>query len=147
MSQEESDQVVQRRANLEALKQLGIDPYPQRFDNATPIARLVEEHGEKTGEELNATRITTRTAGRILAIRTFGKAGFLQLSDGRSRIQVYVRQDSVPDLDFRVFKLVDIGDWVGVEGWLFRTKTNEVHLHLDIGVKKWLQRVVPVEWW
>jgi lysyl-tRNA synthetase class 2 len=131
MSQEESDQVVQRRANLEALKQLGIDPYPQRFDNALPIARLVEEHGAKTGEELNATRITTRTAGRILAIRTFGKAGFLQLSDGRSRIQVYVRQDSVPDLDFRVFKLVDIGDWVGVEGWLFRTKTNEFSVHVS----------------
>ena len=75
--------------------------------------------------------ITDQTAGRILAIRTFGKAGFLQLSDGRSRIQVYVRQDSVPELDFQVFKLLDLGDWVGVEGRLFRTKTNEFSVHVS----------------
>ena len=84
MSTEESDQVVQRRANLEALKELGVDPYPKRFEGATPITQLLSEHGEKTSEQLQAPQITTRVAGRILAIRTFGKAGFLQLSDGRS---------------------------------------------------------------
>ncbi len=131
MNPEESDQVVQRRANLEALKQLGVDPYPQRFDGATPISRLVAEHSAKPAEELDAAQIVTRTAGRILAIRTFGKAGFLQLSDGRSRVQVYVRQDSVPELDFSVFRLLDLGDWVGVEGRLFRTKTNEFSVHVS----------------
>ena len=131
MSTEESDQVVQRRANLESLKQLGVEPYPQRFDDATPITRLVADHGAKPADQLEAAQIGTRTAGRILAIRTFGKAGFLQLSDGRSRIQVYVRQDSVPDLDFRIFRLLDIGDWVGVEGRLFRTKTNEFSVHVS----------------
>jgi lysyl-tRNA synthetase class 2 len=131
MSTEESDQVVQRRANLESLKQLGVDPYPKRFDDATPITRLVGDHGAKTAAELEAPRIGTKVAGRILAIRTFGKAGFLQLSDGRSRVQVYVRQDSVPEVDFRVFRLLDIGDWVGVEGWLFRTKTNEFSIHVS----------------
>jgi lysyl-tRNA synthetase class 2 len=131
MSTEESDQVVQRRANLESLKQLGVDPYPKRFDDATPISRLVGDHGAKTAAELEAPRIGTRIAGRILAIRTFGKAGFLQLSDGRSRVQVYVRQDSVPEIDFRIFRLLDIGDWVGVEGWLFRTKTNEFSVHVS----------------
>ena len=131
MSNEESDQVAQRRANLEALKQLGVDPYPKRFDGATSISGLVADHGAKTAEELGASRIDARTAGRILAIRTFGKAGFLQLSDGRSRVQVYVRQDSVPALDFQIFRLLDIGDWVGVEGWLFRTKTNEFSVHVS----------------
>jgi lysyl-tRNA synthetase class 2 len=131
MSTEESDQVVQRRANLESLKQLGVDPYPKRFDDATPIARLVADHGAKPADQLDASRIEARTAGRILAIRTFGKAGFLQLSDGRSRVQVYVRQDSVPELDFRIFRLLDIGDWVGVAGWLFRTKTNEFSVHVS----------------
>ncbi|HZM92859.1 MAG TPA: lysine--tRNA ligase [Vicinamibacterales bacterium] len=130
MNPEESDQVVQRRANLEALKQLGVDPYPKRFERTTPITHLVAEHGAKTAQELETPRITARVAGRILAIRTFGKAGFLQLSDGRSRVQVYVRQDSVPDMDFRIFKLLDIGDWVGVEGYLFRTKTNEFSVHV-----------------
>jgi lysyl-tRNA synthetase, class II len=131
MNPEESDQVVQRKANLDALKQLGVDPYPQRFDGATPISRLVAEHGAKTAAELEAPKIETRTAGRILAIRTFGKAGFLQLSDGRARTQVYVRQDSVSELDFRVFRLLDIGDWVGVDGYLFRTKTNEFSIHVS----------------
>ena len=131
MNLEESDQVVQRRANLDALNQLGIDPYPQRFDGAIPISRLVAEHGTKSAAELDQPRIDVRAAGRILAIRTFGKAGFLQLSDGRSRTQVYVRQDSVPELDFRVFKLLDIGDWVGVDGYLFRTKTNEFSIHVS----------------
>jgi lysyl-tRNA synthetase class 2 len=131
MSAGESDQVVQRKANLEALKQLGIDPYPQRFEGATEIRRLVADHGAKSRQELESERIETRTAGRILAIRTFGKAGFLQLTDGRQRMQVYVRQDSVPEIDFQVFKLLDIGDWVGVEGWLFRTKTNEFSVHVS----------------
>jgi lysyl-tRNA synthetase class 2 len=131
MSTDESDQVVQRRANLESLTQLGVDPYPKRFDGATPIIQLVTEHGAKPADQLEAAQIGTRTAGRILAIRTFGKAGFLQLSDGRSRVQVYVRQDSVPELDFRIFKLLDIGDWVGVEGHLFRTKTNEFSVHVS----------------
>ena len=131
MNNEESNQVVQRRANLEALKQLGVDPYPERFEGARPISRIVGEHGGKTATELEALASGEKTAGRILAIRTFGKAGFLQLSDGRSRIQVYVRQDSVPELDFRIFKLLDIGDWVGVEGRLFRTKTNEFSVHVS----------------
>jgi len=131
MSTEESDQVVQRRANLEALKQLGVDPYPRRFEGTTPISQLVSEHGAKTSEELGTAKVTTRIAGRILAIRTFGKAGFLQLSDGRERVQVYVRQDSVPALDFSVFRLLDLGDWVGVEGYLFRTKTNEFSVHVS----------------
>jgi lysyl-tRNA synthetase, class II len=130
MSTEESDQVVQRRANLEELAKLGVDPYPRRFDGATQIGVLVADHGAKAGPELEATRITLRTAGRILAIRGFGKAGFLQLSDGNARLQVYVRQDAVSEHDYAVFKLLDLGDWVGVDGYLFRTRTNEFSVHV-----------------
>jgi lysyl-tRNA synthetase class 2 len=122
---EESDQVVQRRANLEELRRLGVAPYPHRFDRDASIHEVVEAHGAKTAEELDAATIGTRTAGRIVAIRSFGKANFLVLSDGRSRIQVYIREDSLPPLDFQIFKLLDFGDWVGVEGRLFRTKTRE----------------------
>ena len=122
---EESDQVVQRRANLEELRRLGVRPYPHRFDPQATIDEVVRAHGEKTGEALDAEQITTRTAGRILAIRSFGKANFLVLSDGKSRIQVYIRQDALPERDFQIFKLLDFGDWVGVEGRLFRTKTKE----------------------
>jgi lysyl-tRNA synthetase, class II len=122
---DESDQSAQRRANLEELRRLGVDVYPRRFDVETSIDALVAQHGHKTGPELEETRPTTRVAGRILAIRSFGKANFLVISDGKARVQVYIRQDALPERDFRVFKLLDFGDFVGVEGRLFRTKTNE----------------------
>ena len=122
---QESDQVLQRRANLDQLRKLGIEIYPRRFDPATTIDAVVSEHGSKTGAELEAAQITTRVAGRILAMRSFGKANFLVLSDGVARIQVYVRQDALSERDFTIFKLLDFGDLVGVEGRLFRTKTNE----------------------
>jgi lysyl-tRNA synthetase class 2 len=126
---EESDQVAQRRANLEQLKQLGVDPYPHRFESQATVATLVAEHGAKSGDELEAAHIEVRTAGRILAIRSFGKANFLVLSDGTARVQVYVRQDSLPERDFQIFQLLDFGDWVGVTGRLFRTRTQEFTIH------------------
>ena len=125
----ESDLLRQRRANFDELVRLGLDPYPRKFERTDTIAELVSAHGNKTKEELEAAAIQTKTAGRILAIRSFGKANFLVLSDGREKIQAYVRQDSLPGKDFAAFKLLDFGDYVGVEGKLFRTKTNELTIH------------------
>ena len=127
----ETDQIVQRRENLEELRKLGVEPYPRKFDPATTIEALVAAHGAKTGEELEAARLRTRVAGRILGIRSFGKANFLVLSDGQARVQVYIRQDSLSPRDFQIFKLLDFGDWVGVEGRLFRTRTNEFTIWAD----------------
>ncbi len=95
-----------------------------------PCASSWRAYGGKTGDELTAERIETRTAGRILAIRSFGKANFLAISDGESQIQAYIRQDSVSERDFAIFKLLDFGDFVGVEGYLFRTRTNELTIHV-----------------
>ena len=120
------EQIQQRRSNLEELSKLGIDIYPRRFERRQTIAELVGAYGARTHDELEADRVATVTSGRILAIRSFGKANFLVVSDGLARIQVYIRQDSLPELDFKIFKLLDFGDWVGVEGQLFRTKTNEL---------------------
>ncbi len=122
----ESDLLQQRRANFEELKKLGIDPYPVTFERSHTISELVETYSPRTGEELESEKPQTKTAGRILAIRSFGKANFLAISDGRSRIQVYIRKDSMPERDFSIFKLLDFGDFVGVEGRIFRTKTNEL---------------------
>src|SRR5438067_11978722 len=119
------EQIHQRRANLADLKALGIDVYPRAFARTHTIAALVDAYGQRTHDELEAERIETVTSGRILGIRAFGKANFLVLSDGRAKVQVYIRQDVVPDLDFKIYKLLDFGDWVGVEGRLFRTRTNE----------------------
>ena len=133
---QESDQVVQRRANLDELKKLGVDPYPHRFEVGATIEAIVAEHGARSAEELEAlarrspgeggAQARTRTAGRILAIRSFGKASFLVISDGRARVQVYIKQDALSERDFKISKLLDFGDWIGVEGRLFRTRTNEL---------------------
>jgi len=122
----QDEQVEQRRSNLAELEKLGVETYPRLFERRDTVSDLVAAQGERSHDDLEAARLTTVTSGRILAIRSFGKANFLVLSDGRSKIQVYVRQDSMPELDFRIFKLLDFGDWVGVEGRLFRTKTNEL---------------------
>jgi lysyl-tRNA synthetase class 2 len=122
----ESDLLAQRRQNFEELKRLGIDPYPVTFDRTHIISELVERYSPRSAEQLESDKIQTTTAGRILAIRSFGKANFLVLSDGRSKIQVYIRKDSLPERDFSIFKLLDFGDFVGVSGHLFRTKTNEL---------------------
>ena len=120
------EQVQQRHANLEELGKLGIEIYPRTFERRDTISALVNRYGERTHDALEAERTDTITSGRILAIRAFGKANFLVLSDGRVKIQVYIRQDALPNLDFEIYKLLDVGDWVGVEGRLFRTKTNEL---------------------
>src|SRR5216684_4115134 len=125
MSSEE-EQIAQRRSNLEGLATLGVEIYPRAFDRRDAITALVEAHGGRTHDELEADRAQAVTGGRILAIRSFGKANFLGISDGHAKIQAYIRQDSLPPLDFEIFKLLDVGDWVGVEGRLFRTKTNEL---------------------
>src|ERR1700730_4461163 len=122
----EHEQIQQRRANLEALSKLGIDVYPRTFPRRHTVSELVEAHGGRTHDELEAGRPETIASGRILAIRSFGKANFLPISDGRAKIQIYIRQDSLPALDFQIFKLLDFGDWIGVEGRLFRTRTDEL---------------------
>ena len=108
---------------------LGVEPYPRKFERSDTVQGLVETHGGKTGEVLEAERPVVRTAGRILGIRAFGKANFLVITDGLERIQVYIRQDSVPERDFTIYKLLDFGDFVGVEGRVFRTRTNELTIH------------------
>ena len=122
----EDEQIQQRRANLKKLAELGVSSYPHRFDRTATITDLVQAHGGKAGPELEEFRIGTITSGRILGIRNFGKANFLVLSDGRSRIQVYIKKDSLSERDFELFRLLDFGDIIGVEGHLFRTRTNEL---------------------
>ncbi len=121
----QDEQFEQRRANLAAIAKLGIDVYPHRFDRTHSVSELVDGYGRRSHDDLEADRIQTTTSGRIVSIRSFGKASFLVLSDGLARIQVYVRQDALPAVDFQLFKLLDFGDWVGVEGRLFRTRTQE----------------------
>ena len=124
--EERLDERQQRRANHEALKALGAALYPARFERSAGVSAVVDEHGGRSGDDLEDARPETVTAGRVVAIRSFGKANFLVLSDGKSKLQAYVRKDSVEGRDFDLFKLIDVGDLVGVAGRVFRTRTNEL---------------------
>ncbi len=141
------DERDQRRANYEALRALGVEPYPARVERSDMLWEVVDRHGGRSGEELEEERPETITAGRILAIRSFGKANFLVLSDGKSRLQAYVREDSVSRRDFGVFELLDVGDLVGVAGRVFRTRTNE--LTIRVGSLQFLAKSfepLPEKW-
>ena len=127
MSNEDA-QIDQRRANLAAIEALGFSAYPHRFDTTHTVSTLVEAYAASEGAVLEAEPVTTTAAGRVMSIRSFGKASFLVLSDGRSRLQVYVRQDALTEREFGMAKLLDFGDIVGVSGHLFRTKSNELSI-------------------
>jgi lysyl-tRNA synthetase class 2 len=125
MSQEE-EQTRQRQANFEALRELGIDQFPHQFDRTHTVHAITTEFGGLTGEELEAQKPEVIAAGRILSIRAFGKANFVVISDGRARVQIYIRQDALSERDFKLYKLLDFGDSIGVSGRVFRTKTHEL---------------------
>ncbi|HEY6146401.1 MAG TPA: OB-fold nucleic acid binding domain-containing protein, partial [Thermoanaerobaculia bacterium] len=122
--------VQNRLHNLEQIDAL-TETYPFRFDPTAPISRIVEENEPKSGEELEGEALRVRAAGRILARRVQGKAGFLDLSDGRSRLQVYVRQDAVGEPGWTLYKSLDLGDWIGVAGPLFRTRTGQLSVKAE----------------
>ena len=123
---QEDEQIQQRRVNLDALARLGVRAYPHRFERTHSVSDLVQAHANTPAADLDASRVETTTAGRVLAIRSFGKANFLVVSDGRERIQAYLRKDALPERDFDVGRLLDFGDHVVVSGHLFRTRTNEL---------------------
>src|ERR1041384_2506369 len=105
----ELEQVAQRKAKLSELVALGVPPYPVDFNRSSTIAQVVAAKRAATGEELESEKPEVAVAGRILSMRTFGKANFLVLSDGLERLQVYVRADSMSERDFEIFKRLDFG--------------------------------------
>jgi lysyl-tRNA synthetase, class II len=126
------DNIYQLR--LEKLKQieaLGQRTYPTKYEFTHAIPEILAEYTAKTGEQLEAERVNVRVAGRIMAIRLMGKAGFAHLQQDGERLQIYVKKDAVGEKGFELYKLLDLGDHVGVSGYLFRTRTGELSVHVE----------------
>ncbi|MBH0167549.1 lysine--tRNA ligase [Fictibacillus sp. 7GRE50] len=115
-----------RREKLAALTEKGVDPFGTKFDRTHTAADLVSEYGEKEKEELDNEEISVTLAGRIMTKRGKGKAGFAHIQDLSGKIQIYVRLDAVGDEQYELFNTIDIGDWVGVTGLVFKTKVGEL---------------------
>jgi lysyl-tRNA synthetase, class II len=115
-----------RLQKVRALRERGVNPYPNRFPRSHSFAEIHAAHRTKNVQELEAEAPAVRVAGRVTLKRPMGKASFATLSDGESRLQVYVRKDDVGEEAYRVFDLVDLGDFVGVEGRVMRTRAGEL---------------------
>jgi lysyl-tRNA synthetase class 2 len=118
----------QRREKLEELHRLGINPFPNRFQPTHSLAQIWENYSSLGGPELEALGEIFRLAGRLILVRGFGKATFCHIQAGAARLQVYVQRQVVGDEAFKLFKKLDLGDIMGFEGTLFRTRTNELTL-------------------
>jgi lysyl-tRNA synthetase class 2 len=128
---EPQDQFQQRLKNLGEIEALGHAAYPRRFAWTHTAKEVGNSFGERTTEQLAAEPVEVRAAGRIVALRPHGKAAFAHIAGGGGRLQIYVRQDVVGEEAYKLFKLLDLGDIVGVSGDLFRTKTNELSVKVQ----------------
>ena len=120
-----------RLEKLQQIASLGQPPYPRKYDFTHAIPQVVEDYSGKTAEQLADPRVNLRIAGRIMAIRLMGKAGFAHLQQGGKQLQIYVKKDAVGDRGFELYKLLDLGDYIGATGYLFRTRTGELSVHVE----------------
>jgi len=144
---ETTEQMEVRRQKLQKLKDAGEPLYPNDFKPEHQSAGLRAEYGALPDERLAELPTNFSVAGRIMAIRSFGKASFFHLQDRKGRIQVYVRRDRVGDEAYKLFEQLDLGDIVAVWGKLFRTKTKELTIEAA-GLKLLAKclRPLPEKW-
>ena len=127
----ERNQFALRQEKLKQIEALGQPAYPNHFDASHTIPQIWEQHRDTTAEQLEAEKPAVAIAGRLMAIRGQGKAGFAHLQQSGQRLQLYIRKDAIGDNAFDIYKLLDLGDHIGVTGYLFRTRTGELSVHVE----------------
>ncbi len=143
----ENQILQQRREKAEALAEMGVKLYSNTFSPANLISEILPKGEHLAAEAADETRFTYAIAGRILSMRKFGKAAFCHITDSSGRMQVYIKKETLGDEVFATFKKWDIGDIVGIEGKLFKTKTGELSIATDklVMISKSL-RPLPEKW-
>jgi len=121
----------ERLQKLQRLPELGQEAYPRKFEFTHTIPEILSAYSQKDVEELAAAKVEVRIAGRLMSIRGQGKAGFAHLQQGGAQLQIYVKLDFVGEKGFALYKLLDLGDHIGVRGYLFRTRTGELSIHVE----------------
>ncbi|MFH2033383.1 MAG: lysine--tRNA ligase [Candidatus Margulisiibacteriota bacterium] len=129
MSEELNELIKVRREKLEAFRQAGMDPFPYKFDKTACAFDLLEKYGDlKEGEE---SAETVAVAGRVMTKRGHGKASFAHIQDESGKIQIYGKQDILGENAYKLYQKLDMGDIIGVEGKVFKTRTNEVTVKVE----------------
>ena len=111
-----------RKDKLKKLEDMGIDPYPQKYSPTHLSSIIISDYENLEGKDANV-------AGRIMSIRRMGKSSFFHIQDGGGRLQIFIKRDDIGEDIYNYFKLLDIGDFVGVDGFVFKTKVNEISIH------------------
>jgi lysyl-tRNA synthetase class 2 len=147
MTEKTTGVLEDRKKKTESLKAMGISLYPAGFRCDLTVSEAISRFGGLDSETLEKTEGSFKLAGRIMALRDFGKASFIHFKDRTGRIQAYVRKDKVGEEKYRVFKLMDLGDFIGVKGSFFRTKTGELTLLADdVSLLSKSLRPLPEKW-
>ncbi|MBD7909496.1 lysine--tRNA ligase [Sporosarcina gallistercoris] len=126
--EELNDQLQVRRQKMEEIRNGGRDPFGARFERTHLSNELIEAYSELSKEELDETPHVAKIAGRIMTKRGKGKAGFAHIQDLGGQIQIYVRQDAIGEDTYKLFTMADLGDIVGIEGTVFKTKVGELSI-------------------
>ena len=145
---EDYNELIQQRfKKLAEISAMGKRAYAGRFDVSTSAKALLDANINTSKETLEQTRVEVTLAGRIVALRSFGKAGFGHIQDGSGKIQVYFQKNTLGEEQYAFFKKLDIGDFIGVKGFLFRTKTDELTIDMeDFTLLAKSLRPLPEKW-
>ena len=126
------DKIYQLRLDkLKQIEALGQPTYRSKYEFTHTIDQILTDYSPKTAEELDNPRVSVRVAGRIIAINAMGKAAFVRMQQGGKRLQLYIKKDAVGEKGFELYKLLDLGDHIGASGYLFRTRTGELSVHVE----------------
>jgi len=144
---EESQVLRQRRQKAKELRQAGVELYPNNFQVQDRLADIRHRHEDKSEETLAGDERIFVCAGRIMSMRSFGRATFMHIKDGSSQLQVYVKRDVIGKEEYQLFKKMDIGDFVGTKGTVFRTHTGELTLLAqEVRILSKSLRPLPEKW-
>lgn len=142
-----NDLIAQRINKLKELREKGINPFPNRFVYSHSLREIVEKYQGMTKEELEKTEKEFCVCGRIISMRDHGKTSFAHLQDSAGRLQIYVRLDQVGQSGYDLFSRCDIGDFWGVKGRLFKTRTGELTVSVqEVKLLSKSLRPLPEKW-
>ncbi len=122
--------IANRLAKLDELRELGVEVYPTRYRVDESVSEAKRRFVDSTAEELEESKPSVRLAGRLCAVRGHGKVSFADLSDGVDKLQLFVKKNDLEEHTWKVFNLMDLGDFLGVEGTVFRTRTGELSIRV-----------------
>ncbi|MBF0527177.1 MAG: lysine--tRNA ligase, partial [Deltaproteobacteria bacterium] len=140
---EDNQLTARRKEKVDILKSAGLNMFPNDFKPQHRAVEVCADLGDKTSQELEESSFQVKLAGRIMSRRDFGKASFFHIQDDTGQIQAYIKKTDVPEQTFELYRLLDLGDIVGLAGRVFKTKTGELTIVVN-ELKLLVKSVLPL---